>query len=104
MTVTGIAGSQNTNVVKGPTILNKVLPLANTEYSHTFLDGTRRFTLKNRGSGLLKLSYVSGQSGVEWFSIEPGTTYGEEDIRTVSLTLYIQSPSAAQTLEILSWV
>jgi hypothetical protein len=103
MSVTGIAGNTNTNVVATPTITNFSMPLANTEYSHTLPAGTRRFTLKNRTSGLIKLSYSMGQSGVEWYSIEPGTTYGEEDLRLGTLSFYFQSPTASQIVEILSW-
>lgn len=103
MSVTGIAGNTNTNVVATPTIDNFSMPLAGVEYSYTLPTGTRRFTLKNRTSGLVKLSYAVGESGTKWYSIEPGTSYGEEDLRLGSLTFYFQSPTPNQIVEILSW-
>lgn len=101
--VSGFAGSQNTDVVTIPFIDNLSVPLANTEVSYTLPTNTRRFILKNRSSGMLKLSYTSGQSGVKWFSIEPGNSYSETNISKPSLTIYLQSPTANQILEILSW-
>jgi len=64
---------------------------------------TKRFTIKNRTNGLIKLSYAVAQSGISYFSMEPGTTYDETEIGAANLTLYFQSPAANQILEILSW-
>lgn len=102
-TIAGSAGAQDTNVVSSPTIENISVIAANTEQSHSLPANTKRFTLKNRGNGLLKLSYQSGQSGTTWYSVEPGTTYGESEIRKDTLTFYFQSSNAADVLEIISW-
>jgi hypothetical protein len=99
-----LPGNADTNVVTNPSIANFLLPLANTEYPYTFPAGTKRFTVKNRTASLIKLSYTAGQSGVTWFSIEPGVSYTENEIRaSATITMYVQSPSAAQLLEIISW-
>lgn len=101
--VSGFAGSQNTDVVTIPFIDNLSVPVANVEVSYSLPINTRRFILKNRTGGLLKLSYSAGQSGVKWFSIEPGVSYAETNISKPTITIYLQSPSSNQVLEILSW-
>jgi hypothetical protein len=93
----------NTNVVTTAHIANFTMALAATEYPFTFPAKIRRFTIKNRGGSLIQFSYVAGQSGSVYFSIEPGTTYDEMDLKVDSLTIYLQSPSPGQVLEIISW-
>jgi hypothetical protein len=101
---TPIPGATDTNVVTTPNIDILAMPVKDTEYSYTFPLGTKRFTLKNRGNGLIKLGFAVGEtSTLEYFTIEPATTYGEEELAVSPLTLYFQSPSNSQTLEILSW-
>lgn len=94
----------DTNVVITPTIANiTTSATANTETSFTFPANTKRFTVKNRSGGLIRFSYILGASGTTFFSIEPGTTYDETEIGAASLTIYLQSPSVSQILEIISW-
>jgi hypothetical protein len=101
--VAGFAGQQNTNVVTTPFIDNFSMPLAATEYSYSFPSNTRRFTIKNRTSGLIKMAYISGTSGSKYYSLDPGTSYTETDIGSPVITMYLQSGSAGQVLEIISW-
>lgn len=93
----------NTNVVTTPHIDNFTLTNAATEYSYTFPANSRRFTIKNRSGGLVKFAYSAGESLTKYFSIEAGTTYDEFDLKVPLLTIYLQSPSAGQVLEIISW-
>lgn len=90
--------------VSAPTVANVTLALAATEYSYAFPAGTKRFFAKNRENGSIQISYSVGTSGTNYATIDVGGYYTEENISpSVSLTLYFQSPSAAQLLEIISW-
>ena len=98
----GPAGT-NTDVVSTPFSDNFSMPLANTEYAYAFPDNTRRFMIQNRNVGIIKLSYTSGESGTNYFSLSGGVVYSERNIETTTITLYLQSPSANQLLEVISW-
>lgn len=91
--------------VTAGTIANVSIPLANTEVSHAFPAGTRRFLVKLRGptTATLKLSYAALASGTTYLSIPPGTYYGEDEISNPSLTVYFQTTAAGQVLECSSW-
>jgi hypothetical protein len=95
------------NVVSGgitaPTIANQVTLLANTEYSYTFPLNTKKFSLRTRGNAKLQLSFVAGQTGVNYITIFAGSKYEEIGIVTASITAYFQSNKAGETVEILSW-
>lgn len=102
-TISGSSGAQDTNVVSTPTIENVEIVAADTEQSHTLPANTKRFTLKNRGTGLLKLAYAAGTSDTNYYTVEPGTTYDESEIRKDALTFYFQSSKSTDVLEIISW-
>jgi len=103
--IAGNSGAQRTNVVTTATISNFTTSATpNTETSFSFPAKTKRFSLKNRGNGLLKISYTSGQSGSTYWTIEPACTYEETEINVnTQVTIYLQSPIANQTLEVISW-
>jgi len=91
-------------IIARPTIENTAMTDANTEYSYAFPSGTTRFTIKLRNVGYpLKLAMVASGSGTTYINIANGQTYREKNIKG-SITLYFQSPRAAMTAEILSWV
>jgi hypothetical protein len=76
------------------------IPLANTEVSHN-LGEVKRFTLKLRGQGTLRVSYASGG---DYITIPRGASYSEFNIDTASsFTLYFQSSIASETLELVTW-
>jgi hypothetical protein len=76
------------------------IPLANTEVSHN-LGAIKRFTLKLRGSGVLKVAYASGG---DYITVPGGGIYSEFNIDTSSsFTLYFQSSIVNETLEIVTW-
>lgn len=86
-----------------PIVENVSIPLADTEVSHTLPTGTKRFLLMLRDRATLKLSYTTGTSGTTFMTIRPRVWYAEERIGAGTTTLYMQSPSASQTVEIVSW-
>lgn len=91
-------------IVGRPTIANETMTSANTEYSYDIPAGTKRFEIKLRTlNALLKLAFISGESGTNYITIPYGSSYMENDVKAGPLTLYFQSPSSSQTAEIKSW-
>ena len=86
-----------------PLVENVSLPTANTEVSHALPTGTKRFLIKLRDKGILKVAYASGTSGTVYLTIPSGAFYSENRIGVATTTIYMQSPSASQTAEISSW-
>lgn len=104
-TISGGGGGGTIPPVTTPTIYNVAVTLANTEYSQALSASTKRFSIKMRGFSDLKLAYVSGQSGTIFITIPGGSSYEEINLAgTTALTLYFQSPSASQDVEVVQWV
>lgn len=92
-------------IASRPVIYNETMTSANTEYSKTLPVGTKRFEIKLRAlNALLKLAFVSGESGTNYITIPYGASYREEDVRIGSRIIYFQSPTAAMTAEIKVWI
>ena len=87
-----------------PTIYNVALTTANTEYSQLLPTGTRKIDAKLRATNaLLKIAFVSTESGSNYITIPYGSSLHLENVDLSSVTIYAQSPTASQTLEILAW-
>jgi hypothetical protein len=87
--------------VSSYTINKLVMTLANTEYSFTFPAGTKTFGFRNRNSGTLKLKHTSGG---DYFTFDPYVTNWVNDIKSSAVvTVYFESPSAAQYVELIYW-
>lgn len=92
------------DTVSSPTISNVVLSMANEEYAIPLPTGSRRFTIRLRVPGVLKLSYVTGASGTTYFTLVPGTTMTEESLAPgTNYVLYVQSPQSGAVVELVSW-
>lgn len=89
-------------IAKG-TVANTTMTSADTEYSYTFPEGTKKFRIKLRAlNALLKTAFVSGQSGTTYITIP----YGDELVMEAKVggsTIYFQSPTASQVAEIETW-
>lgn len=86
-----------------PTISNVTLTTANTEYSYTVPEYTFKLQIKARSTtAAIKVAYVSGESGTNYFTIPAGQTYWEDNI-TVAFTIYMQSTTAGTVAEVLTW-
>lgn len=85
-----------------PVVVNLSLTLANTEYSQAFPGGTKSITMRCRGVGLIQYAWISTESGSNFMTIYPGEVREFEDLNA-TITLYVQSPSSAQVLEIEYW-
>lgn len=104
MTIASFSVVATPDPITTQTIANETVALADTEQSYAFPVSTKRFRLYNRGSGVIKWSFVSGDSGTVYVSLFPHTHYGWIDLDTsTSYTLYFQSPNANTILEIDTW-
>lgn len=95
-----------TVTVLRPTILtlyNLSAPVAGTEYSQVLANGTKQFTIVNRGRSKIQWTTVSGESGTNYASIKPGATYSSPDVNLTSVTIYLQTNVNTQTIEIMEW-
>lgn len=86
-----------------PTIYNKTMTDADTEYSQALPAGTRKFQVKCRTSFAIKLAFTSGASGTTYTTIPADQTYWEDHIALKGVTLYFQCASAAKVAEIIAW-
>lgn len=86
-----------------PTIYNEVMTDANHEYSKTLPNGAKVVLIQLRGDADLKLAYIEGESGTKYITIPAGDSKVLEGEWVSNLTLYFQSPSAAQVAEIEWW-
>ena len=85
---------------ESPLITNLSLPTINTEVSHALQSGLSEVIIRNRSSDVLKMSFVSTQSGTIYLTIEAHCVLVLEGLKFTGKTIYIQSP-AISTVEIL---
>lgn len=100
--VNDISGGGYSSVATNPTIINISVPSSNTELSYSLPTDTKRFIMRSRIGSKIQLSYISGESNVEFITINAGCVYEETGIITNS-TLYFQTNKSSDTIEILSW-
>ena len=91
------------NTGKEVLIYNKTMTLANTEYSQALPYGTVKIMVQNRGAFDTKISFTSGASGTNYFTLKSSMVY-YDDFVDVGRTLYFQCADAGKTLEIMVWV
>lgn len=104
---TSFAGTLQADVISSgtPQIAILAMPTAATEYSIALPAGCRQFQIKLRSSAVLKLSYTSGQSGISYITVPRHCFYAESDLKLDgSVTIYVQSSTALQELEVVAWV
>jgi hypothetical protein len=86
-----------------PEIINKVLTLADTEYQIDLPLNVTRIRVSTRDNQDIKLAFRNGQSGTVYFTVKPDLPPFEvENIAGVA-ALYVQSPAAGLTVEVVTW-
>lgn len=90
-------------VATNPTIYNLSMPTAGTEYSQALGSSTKKLLVRMRDKGRTRFAFSSGDTNVEWITLEPGAVYFEENLDLNGVTIYLQSNIAGQTAEILEW-
>lgn len=105
MSVFNSAGSGTSTViisgVTSPLITDIPMALATTEYSIVLPAGTRRFLFKARNRGVLYMRFVSGG---DYETIPYGCFRGEAELSITSpLTIYLESSTVNQVVEMTTW-
>ena len=85
-----------------PSIFNVTLGPADTEQSQALPANTKEFIVKTRGNTLLKLSYTATESGTKYVTIPKQGVYTDNNFYT-SQTIYFQSPSTGDVVEIVAY-
>jgi len=83
-------------------IFNIALGAVDTEQSQVLPTNIVGYLIRTRGNSDLKLSHVSGESGTKYVTIPKKASFTDEHSYT-ALTLFFQSPSTSDTVEILTW-
>lgn len=87
-----------------PYILNVPMPLASTEYTVTLPQGAKRFILRLRNASRCHMAYSVGQTFTNFITLNAGVAYSESDLNlSGALLIYLQSPKAGETAEIVYW-
>ena len=87
-----------------PTIYNLPMALADTEYSQALSNYTKKIMIKTRErTTRLRFAFVSGDTDINWITIEPGAVYVEENLDLSGVIIYLQTNKASQIAEILEW-
>lgn len=90
-------------VATNPTIYNLSMPTANTEYSQSLNSSTKKILIRMRTKSRTRFAFISGDTNIEWMTIEPGAVYFEENLDLNGVTIYLQTNAASQIAEILEW-
>lgn len=93
------------NPIRNPFILNIPVPLANTEQVITIPAQAMTFLIKVRnGDSRMLYSFVAGQSGTQFATLERGCFYKETGLDLLSpLNIYFQTTKPNQVIEVLYW-
>lgn len=83
-------------------VFNEVIASANTEQSLVMPTKIVGYLIRTRGSGRLKLTHTSGESGTKYMEVPPRANH-YDDHHFESLTIYFQSPSAGDVIEVITW-
>lgn len=87
-----------------PLISNVLLNIAATEVGILLPAGCKQFLIRLRDAlSKLQISYESGASGTTYLTLSPGCFYSDSDLSITGITLYVQSPSASQVVELVTW-
>lgn len=82
-------------------ITNLSVPTANTEVSHALSSNLKQIIFKTRNKEELKFAFTATESGTNYVTLEGAAVANLDSLTFSSETLYVQSPSAGVTVEIL---
>jgi hypothetical protein len=84
------------------TVYNVPIALINTEQSQVMPTTIVGYLIRTRGNTELKISHVVTESGTKYVTVPRRATH-VDDHTFNSLTLYFQSPTAGDIVEIVAW-
>jgi len=85
-----------------PVIYNITIVLADTEQFQTLPVNTKKFIIKSRNKGIIRLGYNVGDTSTSYLEIKPGSSY-EDDNYYTNQTIYFRSTKVGDTIEILAY-
>lgn len=92
---------QNVAVAENVDVDNVALTSANTEETYSIPNNCKQLLIRARQNNILKIAFVSGQSGTEFFTIPATANLTLSGLKLQGKSLYIQSPTAGTDVEIL---
>jgi hypothetical protein len=98
---TSFAGSITANVpeISSYTAANVSVPTSSTEVEIVIPSSAIWISIYNRTDGLTKIGFVSGESGTNYITLNPGDGHEYTKKSGVAMSLFVQCPKAAQTIE-----
>lgn len=91
------------SALSSPAVHNVVIAAADVEQSFTFPANTRRFVIKPRGHGKIRLAHIATESASNYLTIWPGAFYCSPEFAASAKTIYFQSPVEGLSIEMESW-
>ena len=96
--------SVTSNPITTPLITRVPVPLANTEYSFTIAAVTKKVKFRAGRRGKLQYAFSSGDSFTGYYTVDKGDQEIFNSLDLIgSITVYFNSDTAGETLEILEW-
>ena len=92
-------------ITSRPTIANVAMTTCGTESSYDIPANVKRIRFKLRAlNALLQFCFTVSGSGTTYITVPYGETKEINDAKLGGKTIYFQSPTASQVLEIETWV
>lgn len=88
---------------ENPKITRVSANVSGDEYSHTFQNGVKKIFFKSVKMTRVQYGWNSGESGTKFITIVQGGNYEESGLWLNGRTLYFQTSSNNNTLEIEEW-
>lgn len=85
-----------------PKIYNINYPTANVELFQTLSSNTKKFTIKVRGTGTLRLAFYPGETATNYIEVKPHIEFEETNLK-YSGSLYFQVDTGSVVVEIREW-
>lgn len=83
-------------------LTNLSLPTPNVEVSFSLISSLKGIEIKNRNPYEVKFSFISGDSGITYFTIPKYAAYAKDNITFTGKSMYFQSVGIS-VLEILEY-
>ena len=95
-----------TNVTETPTVYNKTLTVADTEYSQALPSSTREIRFRCRTLFDVRFAWVTGKVATPtapYLTLPAGSDYSSDDKDLTAKKLYLASSEAGVVVEISVW-
>lgn len=96
--IAGVGGGTDT----ATTIFNVNIISAGVEQSQALPANTKKFLIRSRNKGQLRLAYTSGGTNASYLTIPKGSSYEDEEYY-VAQTIYFQSTQPGDVIEIVAY-